>query len=157
MDCGLMWPLGISTVFQRPLAVPLHSPNGRHLPDCDRDCERVFGLCHAKTLWSWWKLTVQLIFESFTETVQPIKVQLTFAGHAEAFQPMAAQLTFEICAVLIKKLAKKPQVIMWLKKSGISIVQYCLTRFPGEYQLSLELTSDNVWQWWGRLCFPEVF
>ena len=33
---GLTWPVGIPTVFQTPVTVPLHSPNGRQLP---------FGLC----------------------------------------------------------------------------------------------------------------
>ena len=32
LHCGLMWPMGISTVFQTPLTVPLHSPNGRQMP-----------------------------------------------------------------------------------------------------------------------------
>ena len=42
-DCGLMWPVGISTVFQRSLTVPLHSPNGRQMPAVravQGDCER---------------------------------------------------------------------------------------------------------------------
>ena len=40
----LTWPVGISTVFEMPLTVPLHSPNGRHLPAIKAvqgDCETV--------------------------------------------------------------------------------------------------------------------
>ena len=29
---GLIWPVGIPTVFQTPVTVPLHSPNGRQMP-----------------------------------------------------------------------------------------------------------------------------
>ena len=29
---GLMWPVGIPTLFQTPVTVPLHSPNGRQKP-----------------------------------------------------------------------------------------------------------------------------
>ena len=46
MHYGLTWTVGISTVFQRPLTVPLHSPNGRQMPavsavqgDCGRVCQ----------------------------------------------------------------------------------------------------------------------
>ena len=45
---GLMWPVGISTDFQTPLTVPLHSPNGRQMPAVravQGDCERVSGKC----------------------------------------------------------------------------------------------------------------
>ena len=39
---GLMWPVGIPTVFQTPVTVPMH--NGRQMPAVravQRDCERV--------------------------------------------------------------------------------------------------------------------
>ena len=32
MYCGFMWLVGISTVFDRPLTVPVHSPAGRQMP-----------------------------------------------------------------------------------------------------------------------------
>ena len=41
---GLTWPVGIPTVFQTPVTVPLHCLNGRQLPAVravQRDCERV--------------------------------------------------------------------------------------------------------------------
>ena len=44
MDCGLKIPVGIPTILQRPLTVPLHSPNGRLLPAVravQGDCEIV--------------------------------------------------------------------------------------------------------------------
>ena len=44
MHCGLMWLLGISTVFQRPLTVSFHSFNGRQMPAVKAvqgDCETV--------------------------------------------------------------------------------------------------------------------
>ena len=37
----LTWPVGIPTAFQTPVSVPLHSPNGRHLP-AQGDCERFY-------------------------------------------------------------------------------------------------------------------
>ena len=46
MYYGIMWPMGISTVFQRALTVPFHSPNSRHMPAVravQGDCERVYG------------------------------------------------------------------------------------------------------------------
>ena len=39
MHSGFMWGVGISTLFETPLPVPLHSPNGRHLPAI-RACAR---------------------------------------------------------------------------------------------------------------------
>ena len=45
MLCGLMWPMGISSIFQRPLTVPLHSPNGRQMPAIrvvQEDCKIVY-------------------------------------------------------------------------------------------------------------------
>ena len=45
MHCGLTSLVGISTVCQWSLTVPLHSPNGRHLPAVravQGDCERVY-------------------------------------------------------------------------------------------------------------------
>ena len=44
MHCGLTWPLGISTIFQSPLTVPLHSPNGRQfaVKAVQEDSERVY-------------------------------------------------------------------------------------------------------------------
>ena len=50
---GLMWPVGISTIFQTPLTVPLHSPNGRQLPELPAvravqgDCEEPTVCLHA--------------------------------------------------------------------------------------------------------------
>ena len=41
----LTWSMGIYTVLQRPLTVPLHSPNGKQMPAVravKRDCERVY-------------------------------------------------------------------------------------------------------------------
>ena len=41
---GLTWPVGIPTVFQTSVTVPLHCPNGRQLPAVravQGDCERV--------------------------------------------------------------------------------------------------------------------
>ena len=38
--------MGISTVFQRPLTVPLHNPNGRQMPAISAvqgDCESVYS------------------------------------------------------------------------------------------------------------------
>ena len=41
MRYELMWPMGISTFFQRPLKVPLHSPNSRQMPaHCQLGCAR---------------------------------------------------------------------------------------------------------------------
>ena len=43
---GLTWPVGISPVFQTPLTVPLHSPNGREMPvvrSVQGDCETVYA------------------------------------------------------------------------------------------------------------------
>ena len=43
---GLTWPMGISPVFQTPLTVPLHSPNGREMPvvrSVQGDCETVYA------------------------------------------------------------------------------------------------------------------
>ena len=43
---GLMWPGGIPTIFQTPVTVPLHSPNGRQMPAVRAvkgDCLRVYG------------------------------------------------------------------------------------------------------------------
>ena len=40
-----MWPVGIPTIFQTPVTVPLHSPNGRQMPAIravQGDCERVY-------------------------------------------------------------------------------------------------------------------
>ena len=34
MHCGLKWPVGICTFCQKPLTVPLHSPNGRWIGPC---------------------------------------------------------------------------------------------------------------------------
>ena len=45
-------PVGISTVFQRPLTVPLHSPNGRQMPAVrvvQGDCEGVYLQIHGTT------------------------------------------------------------------------------------------------------------
>ena len=42
---GLTWPVGILTVFQTPVTVPLHCPNDRQLPavrTVQGDCERVY-------------------------------------------------------------------------------------------------------------------
>ena len=42
-----MWPVGIHTVFQTPVTVPLHHPNGRQmsaLRAVQGDCERVYLL-----------------------------------------------------------------------------------------------------------------
>ena len=42
---GLMWPVGTPTIFQTPVTVPLHSPNGRQMPAIRAvqwDCERVY-------------------------------------------------------------------------------------------------------------------
>ena len=50
MDCGLKIPVGIPTILQRPLTVPLHSPNGRLLPAVravQGDCERVYSCVMA--------------------------------------------------------------------------------------------------------------
>ena len=51
--------VGISTIFQRPLTVPLHSPDGRHLPAVramQGDCETVYWLhaqiSHTQVNWS---------------------------------------------------------------------------------------------------------
>ena len=44
MHCGLTWSVGISTVLQRSLKVPLHDPNDRLLPAVramQGDCQRV--------------------------------------------------------------------------------------------------------------------
>ena len=41
MDCGLMWPVGISTTFQRPTTVSLHSPLTA-ARTVQGDCERVY-------------------------------------------------------------------------------------------------------------------
>ena len=41
---GLTWPVGIPTIFQTPVTVPLHSPNGRQMPAIravQGGCERV--------------------------------------------------------------------------------------------------------------------
>ena len=41
---GLTWPVGIPTVFQTPVTVPLHSPNGRPaVRAVQGDCERVLS------------------------------------------------------------------------------------------------------------------
>ena len=40
MHYGLTWPVGIPTVFQTPVTVPLHCPNSRQLPAVQWDCER---------------------------------------------------------------------------------------------------------------------
>ena len=32
LHCGLRWPVGTSTIFQRLMTVPLHIPNGRQMP-----------------------------------------------------------------------------------------------------------------------------
>ena len=42
---GHMWPVGISTILQRPLTIPLHSPNRRQMfaiSAMQGDCERVY-------------------------------------------------------------------------------------------------------------------
>ena len=47
MDCGVTWTVGISIIFQRPLTVPLHSPDGRQLPAVravQGDCGSVYAL-----------------------------------------------------------------------------------------------------------------
>ena len=47
MDCGIMWQVGISTIFHRPLTVPLHSLNGRQMPAIravQGDCEWVYHI-----------------------------------------------------------------------------------------------------------------
>ena len=44
---GLTWPMGISTVFQTPVTVPLHSPNDRQMPavrPVQWDCEMVYSM-----------------------------------------------------------------------------------------------------------------
>ena len=43
---GFTWPVGIPTVIQTPVTVPLYCPNGRQLPavrTVQGDCERVYG------------------------------------------------------------------------------------------------------------------
>ena len=45
MHWGLKWSMRIATIFQRPLTVPLHSPDGRQMPAVSAvqgDCERVY-------------------------------------------------------------------------------------------------------------------
>ena len=45
---GLTWPVGILTVFQTPVTVPLHSHNGRQMPAVSAvqgDCKRVYSPC----------------------------------------------------------------------------------------------------------------
>ena len=39
MDCGFMWSVWISTIYHRPLTVPLHSPCGRQFA-CHKGCAR---------------------------------------------------------------------------------------------------------------------
>ena len=44
---GFTWPVGIPTVLQIPVTVPLHCPNDRQLPAVravQGDCERVYGM-----------------------------------------------------------------------------------------------------------------
>ena len=48
MYYGLVWPMETSTVFQRPLTVPLHSPNGRQIV-CRLGCAR--GLWNSPLGW----------------------------------------------------------------------------------------------------------
>ena len=48
MHYELKLPVGILTIFQRPLTVPLHSPDGRQLPAIravQGDCETVYFSC----------------------------------------------------------------------------------------------------------------
>ena len=50
MHCGLMQPVGISNVFQKPLTIPLYSPNGSPLGLCKKILKEskveVSGLTH---------------------------------------------------------------------------------------------------------------
>ena len=50
----IMWPaVGIPTVFQTPVTVPLRSPNGRQMPAVravQGDCERVYKPCGVCSL-----------------------------------------------------------------------------------------------------------
>ena len=51
---GLTWPVGIPTVFQTPVTVPLHCPNGRQLPTVRAvqwDGERVYSSVEKVGLW----------------------------------------------------------------------------------------------------------
>ena len=53
MHYGLTWPVGISTSFQTPLTVSLHTPAAGNLPTIravQRDCERVY---ECSQCWEW--------------------------------------------------------------------------------------------------------
>ena len=52
---GLTWPVGIPSVFQTPVTVPLHFPNGRQMPVVrfvQGDCDSVYARQHLSWLLS---------------------------------------------------------------------------------------------------------
>ena len=65
LHCGLMWPVGIPTVFQTPVTVLLHCPNG-NLP---------LGLCKGTVKESTVVSHGRLLHNSLTDSIQSFSLR----------------------------------------------------------------------------------